>query len=89
MLLTIATNHIYKNKVACEPQLGKRNLYPNISNSERCLDSRTLVNILSYSDGEMDLIDIAEKLGTDIFNLKKSVEILSREGLLEKFTINN
>ena len=48
-------------KVCCEPQLGKRGLYSLLSKKgSSSTESRHLLNILTYADGEMSVFDIAE-----------------------------
>jgi aminopeptidase-like protein len=73
-------NGRFKNTVMnCEPQLGKRDLYPS---SLSPADSREFIDIvlhlLNYSDGQHDLIDIANKQGIDVLKyaepLKKCIE---------------
>jgi aminopeptidase-like protein len=73
-------NNRYQNTVMnCEPQLGKRDLYPS---SLSPADSREFIDIvlhlLNYSDGAHDLIDIANKQGIDVVKyagpLKKCLE---------------
>jgi aminopeptidase-like protein len=58
----LEANRTYKNQIAfCEPQLGKRGLYPSsvdpLFNRE---ETHRLLHFLSFADGEKDLIDIAE-----------------------------
>ena len=50
-----------KINVFCEPQLGKRGLYPNLSTSESGKKVRDLMNFISYCDGKHSLLDISEK----------------------------
>jgi aminopeptidase-like protein len=50
-----------KINVFCEPQLGKRGLYPNISTAESGKKVRDLMNVISFCDGEHSLLDISEK----------------------------
>ncbi len=49
----------------CEPQLGKRGLYPTLSTKASGRSVRTLTNILAYADGSRDLIALAEAIGED------------------------
>ncbi len=67
----------------CEPQLGKRNLYPQInsarkknkaklSNSRKQLD--ILLNLLSYADKEHDIIDVALKSGFEIEEIAEELK---------------
>jgi aminopeptidase-like protein len=58
---TLELNACYVNRIAhCEPQLGKRGLYPSsvdpLFNRE---ETHRLLHFLSFADGENDLIDIA------------------------------
>ena len=57
-------NKLYKCSVIGEPQLGKRKLYQNPTiNSEKTRDEiMDYLNIVSYSDGSNDLIDLCEIL---------------------------
>ena len=48
-------------KYLCEPQLGKKGLYPNLSKKNTIkLDTR-LIQYFLYSDGQNSIIDIAKK----------------------------
>lgn len=53
-------NLIYpKIKVYCEPQLGKRGLYPNFSTKESGNIVRNMMNFISYCDGKNSILDIS------------------------------
>ncbi len=58
----IELNDKYTNVISrCEPQLGKRGLYPSSINPVFDRDAtHRLLHFLSFADGKMDLIDIAE-----------------------------
>ena len=62
-LLLLENNKKYKSIVLCEPQLGKRGLYPTLSTKESGLKVKNMMNLIAYADGEHDLIDIAETIG--------------------------
>ena len=58
----LESNETFINQIAhCEPQLGKRGLYPSsvdpLFNRE---ETHRLLHFLSFADGEKDLIEIAE-----------------------------
>ena len=58
----IEMNRKYINQFPyCEPQLGKRNLYPTLSEKNKDIEIEAMMWILNYSDGKYDLIDIIEK----------------------------
>jgi aminopeptidase-like protein len=63
-----------------EPQLGKRNLYPNMNSNktrkkseDKLIDGRTQLNrillVLNMADGENSLIDIANEAGCSVDDL--------------------
>ncbi|HEY8404933.1 MAG TPA: DUF4910 domain-containing protein [Flavobacteriales bacterium] len=67
----------------CEPQMGKRGLYHSVGGMRTPPDTITrYMNILNFSDGEYDLIDIAEKLETSVLQLEEPVQRLMESGLL-------
>jgi len=74
---------IYRTTVLGEPQMGRRNLYPSTSIKQGAYAARGLVDILVYSDGQTDLLTVAETLGRPLWEIVESVKILVREGLLE------
>ena len=57
------------NQIMCEPQMGKRGLYPLISKKDDKLKKNTkhYMNFLQFSDGKNDLNKISK-----IINLKKN-----------------
>lgn len=67
-------NNKYRITVPCEPQLGKRGLYPTISYK----GSHDYVNILTafiaYSNGKHDLIDVSNRIKADIDTLKPIID---------------
>jgi len=66
-----------------EPQLGKYGLYPGLSVKARDDSSSMLLDILSLSDGSVDLLDIANIIGEPIWALYDYVDKLESNGLLE------
>lgn len=56
-------NHKYQATTPCEPQLGKRGLYPTLSTRGSGLGARAMTNMLAYADGSRDLVDIATVIG--------------------------
>jgi len=86
-ILKLAIEALEKNiypkvTVMCEPQLGKYNLYPSIGGPKASKDLRTMSNLLSYSDGSHDLIDIAEMCDVPVWKLYSIVKNLQSKGLL-------
>ncbi|MBE0367392.1 DUF4910 domain-containing protein [Pseudoalteromonas aurantia] len=86
----IEANAYYSVTVLCEPQLGKRGLYPTLSSmSLDYTDVRTLTNFITYCDGKHDLIAIAEKIKVNALELLPTLNRLLKEGLLVKVEENN
>ena len=79
----IENNRIYKNNVLCEPQLGKRGLYPTLSTKKKLENEvKTTMNFLSLCDGEHSLLDIAEKINHPAWDLYELVEKLILHDLI-------
>ena len=56
----LETNYKPNTVNLCEPQLGKRNLYPNTSTKETFETVKNLMNVISFADGRNDVISISE-----------------------------
>src|SRR5208282_4581737 len=50
ILECLESNCYPKATVLCEPQLGKRGLYPTLSNKNSATEVRAMINLLAYSD---------------------------------------
>ena len=77
-------NHTWQVAQPCEPQLGKRGLYPTISTKESGKQVRTMMNILAYADGKHDLLGLAELIGTNAEECIDIINSLAENGLLKK-----
>lgn len=82
-LEAIENNCFPKALVLGEPQLGKRGLYPETSTKESTDAVRSMMDLLAYSDGTIDLVEIAETINVPVWELYKIVKNLVRHGLLE------
>ena len=78
----IEKNNIYKVNILCEPQLGKRGMYPTLSTKKIIYDTRVISNFLSLCDGEHSLLDISEKINVPAWDLYKVVEKLISHDLI-------
>lgn len=83
-LVALEANYRYRVTVSCEPQLGKRGLYPTLSTKKSGEQVRTMMNLMAYADGEADLIEIAETIDADIMECAEISERLEKHGLLER-----
>jgi aminopeptidase-like protein len=83
ILLALENNHKYKIKFACEPQLGKRGLYPTLSTTETKSTVADMMNFIAYADGESDLIEISDITGASVEKLAEIAEQLIIAELLD------
>lgn len=79
-----ALEHNYHYIMTCkgEPQLGKRGLYPTISQKGSYDSVKVMTNFIAYADGEQDLIGISEIIGSPIDQLIPVIEKLEANNLL-------
>lgn len=67
----------------CEPQLGKRGLYTALGGQKsRPNDLSKRLHLLTYADGNTNLLEIAKKLDISILEFENTVEELINAGLL-------
>lgn len=80
----IELNDFYLNTVPyCEPQLGKRGLYlDNTAQKKMTVNLADMLYLLSYADGELDLLSIAEKRDKSILDFEDIVSTLKEHKLL-------
>ncbi|MCC8277435.1 DUF4910 domain-containing protein [Campylobacter sp. VicNov18] len=71
IILNLEINAIYKNTIIGEPNLGKRGLYHTLSTAN---DIPLACNFLAYCDGKNDIIDIANILNIQAYELKELLE---------------
>ncbi len=87
IIKTYESNHIFKrNNPYCEPQMGKYDLYRRTGGAGKDeIDklSQQRMWLLNYADGKTDLIELSEKSGFDIFELKSASEALIKNNLIE------
>jgi len=80
----LEVNGPYRTTTIGEPQLGSRGLYPTLSTTETHSMVRTMMNVIAYSDGQHDLVSIAELLGADARSLIPVVDRLLEAEVLTK-----
>jgi aminopeptidase-like protein len=72
-----------KSKVLGEPQLGRRGLYSNIStNYSYDTDTRLLVDVISFLDGNHSIEELSKKLGVEKSKIEKILEILLQHDII-------
>jgi len=82
----LENNRTYLNQnPKCEPQLGKRGLYSNVGAAAVSkLREMALLWTLNLSDGEHDLLQIAERSGEPFSEIRNAVDALLRCELLKE-----
>jgi aminopeptidase-like protein len=72
----IEKNEYYETCMPCEPQLGRRGLYPTLSTKVTTLKVQTIVDVISYCDGTLSLLEIAEKINKPFWTLRPIIKKL-------------
>jgi aminopeptidase-like protein len=81
-LEVLEVNETYVASTPCEPQLGKRGLYPSLSTKTSGAETRTLLNVLAYADGGHDLVAVADRIGVDALECAAAARRLCEAGVL-------
>lgn len=82
-LQILEANRVYYNTCLCEPQLGKRDLYPTTSIKGGYDDTvDIIINFLVYCDGQHDLLDIAKLIDVPAERCIPIVQKLVEKGVL-------
>jgi|TARA_B110000483_G_scaffold132823_1_gene158880 aminopeptidase-like protein len=72
----IERNKKFKVTVFCEPQMGKRGLYPTLSTKKSGEEVRLMMDFISLCDGITSLLNIAELLNVPTWDLYDLVDKL-------------
>lgn len=84
IIFIIEHNFLIVSNVKCEPQLGKRGLYPSTSSlSSYNLELKIIDTILTYADSKHDFIDICEMLDCSIMSVAEKLVLLHQEKLIK------
>lgn len=75
-------NQKINNVILCEPNLGKRGLYPTLGTRENDFDVNKRLDFLAYSDGST-LLEIAEKINLPIWELLQLRDELLANNLIK------
>lgn len=78
----LENNEVLQVQVLCEPQMGKRGLYPTLSTKSSGQQVRQMMDLISYCDGQYSLLDIAEKLEVPCWDLYETVALLKQHDLI-------
>lgn len=84
LITTIEGNKKYKIKCLGEPQLGKRGLYPTTSTKDTKSIVQHMMDLIAYSDGTNDLIDISNRINVSVSELSQIAKRLKDADLFEE-----
>lgn len=68
-------------KVNCEPQLGKRGLYPTLSNNVK-QEVGLMMDFITWSDGTKSLLEIAEICEVPVWDLYSIMDEMAKHDLI-------
>lgn len=68
----------------CEPQLGKRGLYPTLGGGKVSASVEVLLNVLEYCDGSEDLLAVAARCNISVTQAAQAANVLESHGLLRE-----
>jgi aminopeptidase-like protein len=88
-VMAVEANASFRATTPCEPNLGKRGLYPTLSTKDTARQVRSMMNVLAYADGAHDLLAVAEMLEVPVWDLAPIAAALEQHGLLERLEDKN
>ena len=84
VITALENNRSYTVQCLGEPQLGKRGLYPTISQKNAYADVRSMTNVIAYCDGNHDLFDLSERIGISLDELYPIIRRLKDNELIKE-----
>ncbi len=82
ILLCLQYYGYYQLKCLCEPQLGKRGLYPTVSKKGSYDGILAMRDFLAYADGETDLVAISDAIRVPVSELIPIIDKLLEQELI-------
>lgn len=79
---TVEADAYYVGTQLCEPQMGKRGLYAALGTRSVGPAVEARMNILCQCDGETSVIDMADRMGMPVWELKPFIAELLEHGLI-------
>ena len=79
----LEANRVWEITSLCEPQLGKRGLYPSLGGQHDINKQMFVMNaLIGYCDGSRDMIAMADLHGRPVRDFIETVALLSENGLI-------
>ena len=83
--IKILLKNIYpKTNILCEPQMGKRGLYPNLSTKQKKTSSKAFLSFIQYSDGKNSIEKISKLIKLDLKTTKIIYNSLLNHKIIRK-----
>lgn len=76
-------NTIPKSNFLCEPQMGKRKLYPTLSVKKAQNNVRDYMNFIQYADGKNDLKQISDRINLKYKDVVKIYRLLKKRKIVK------
>lgn len=77
-------NETYRVTVLCEPQLGRRGLYPTMSTKDSQSQVEDVLNLVGHCDGTEDVLSLAEHMKRPLWKLRPLIDSLVQKDLLRR-----
>ena len=71
-----------KTNFFCEPNMGKRNLYPTLSKKFNYSESKTRMDIIAFCDGKTSLFEIANIINKPLKKVLQEAKILKKNKII-------
>jgi len=82
-IIDVFENFLYpKTKFFCEPNMGKRNLYPTISKKFNYSETKIRMDIIAFSDGKTSLFKISEIINKPLKKVLEEAKILKKNNII-------
>lgn len=84
---TLEINDVFISNVYCEPNLGKRGLYPTLNFGTQDKSAYYYRKFLAFCDGNRDVVEIADRFGLKAYELENVVKALLENELIKNVKI--
>ena len=82
-MIDIYENYLHiKTKILCEPNLGKRNLYPLTGSRRRDKETKLRCDLLSYADGSKNIFELSSLLNVSVEKIINEIKLLKKHEIL-------
>jgi aminopeptidase-like protein len=89
----IEKNNFPLVRIYGEPQMGRRGLYSTLGKNKHTENQKLLMNVISYSDGQTSLLEIADLCAVPIWKLYPIIDTLTKHEIISihkmKYQVND